>query len=106
LNQNNQKQSDLYLNELYVIIPKTHDEKLGIFPKDQQVSNKHVVLWNNVKSIPTSLLDNNYKVLKVIISSDTIENTLTNLGGGVYALPHIPNNIHMEEVSPISYTND
>ena len=92
------KESDLYHQILYTVIPFSHDFSLGIFPHDQQLSTTAVLLWDTLKSIPLSLIDNeDNKVIKVVVNSKVIRNELRSLGGGVYSMKLIPNTLFMEE---------
>ncbi len=100
-----EKKADLYQRELFTIIPEDHDPSLGIFPGDQQLSNRYVLLWNSIKTITPSIIDKGYKILKIKIASESIiTNELRNLGGGVYALKYISNTLPFEEVKSINYT--
>lgn len=101
-----EKKADLYFNDLYTVIPESHDFTLGIFPDDQQLSSKGVFLWNSIKLIPTSLRDKDYKVLKVKIDSSKIKNNLKPHGNGIYTLSFIPNTASFEEVDNISFFSE
>lgn len=100
------KEADLYDQILYTIVPKTHDQSLGIFPKDQGLSHFSVILWNTKKGIPSSITDSDYKVLEVKVNNDIIRNNLKNVGGGAYTLKHVPNTLPMQEVDPISFRGE
>jgi hypothetical protein len=100
------KQADLYKNELYTIVPKGYDFTLGIYPDDQQLSHSSVILWNNIKTIPTSAIGDDYKVLKVKMNDVIIKNQLKPLGSGIYSLKHISPEVMMEEVDQITYNNE
>ena len=98
------KEADLYDRKLYTAIPINHDFTLGIFPKDQQLSDKYVLLWSTVRTIPTSIVDNNYKVIEIRVpSNEFIRQNLKTLPGGAYAVEYIPNTFQMKEVDPISF---
>jgi len=101
-----EKEADLYYNTLFTIVPKPHDVSLGIFPDDQQLSTKRVLLWNSLKQVPTFLIDDDYKVLKVKLTPSIIRNSLRNIGGGIYALEFIPNTLFMEEESNVSFKEE
>jgi hypothetical protein len=100
------KEADLYHQELYTVIPKSHEQSLGIFPDYQQLSHSSILLWDTIKGIPTSVADSDYKVLKVTINSKIVRESLKSLNGGVYTLKHIPNSLPMEEVDSISYKGE
>ena len=96
------KEADLYHRTLFTLIPFSHDFSLGIFPQDQQLTTSFVLLWDTVKLIPLSLIDNSdNKIIKVTLNSSTIRDSLKSLGSGVYSLKLIPNTLPMEEVSSI-----
>ena len=97
------KEADLYDFKLNTVAPETHDPTLGIFPKDQQLSDHHVILWNSVRTIPTSVIDNGYKVYEVKLDREFVKNQLKPVGSGVYYTSFIPDNTPMREVSDISY---
>ena len=101
-----EKEADLYYSTLFMPIPITHDFSLGVFPDDQQLSTRHVLLWNSVKSIPTSISDNNYKIIKVVIPHKAIVNQMKSVSGGVYALSLIPNMWKMQEVNSVSFREE
>jgi hypothetical protein len=104
--ENLDKEADLYYKTLYTVIPKSHDQSLGIFPGDQQLTYSSVLLWDTIKGIPTVTVDSDYKVIKITINNSIVKDNLKSLGGGVYTLKHIPNNLHMEEVDNISYKGE
>jgi len=100
------KEADLYHKTLYTVIPKTHDHSLGIFPNDQGLTNAGVLAWDTIKGIPTSLLDIEYKVIKVTLNDTIIRDNLRPVGGSTYILKHIPNTLPMEEANNISFNGE
>jgi hypothetical protein len=91
------KEADLYNQILYTVVPTPHDISLGIFPDDQDISHSSVILWNNVRLIPTSIVDSDYKVVKVKLTQSDILNKLKNIGNGMYSLKSISNEMPLEE---------
>lgn len=85
-----EKEADLYNQELYTIVPANFDTMLDIFPSGQDVSHSSVLLWSSIKTIPPSVLEAGYKILKIRISDTVWRNFLKNLGQGVYSLKVIP----------------
>ena len=97
------KEADLYDFKLNTVAPSDHDPTLGIFPKDQQLSDHHVILWNSVRTIPTSIIDSGYKVYEVQLNKDFVKNQLKTAGSGVYWTSYVPADTPMREVSDTSY---
>ena len=101
-----EKEADLYFNYLYLPVLESQDSSLGVFPDDQKISRKGVLLWNSVKTIPMFFKLPDYKILKVKIDSDKIKGKLKAHGGGVYSLSFIPNTIPMEETDNQSFFSE
>jgi len=82
------KESSLYRNRMYTVIPKDYDFNLGIFPSIQQFSHKYIFLWDN----PRSLLRFSPEEWMVISIDIPIleKRNLINIGSGVYAISEIP----------------
>ena len=100
------KEADLYFHNLFTVMPISHDHTLGIFPDDQQLSEKGVFLWNSIKTIPTSLRNEDYKVVRVMLDVDKIKRNLKPQGAGVYTLPYIPNTASFKEVDNTSFFSE
>lgn len=94
---NTKKIADLYNDVLYTVINKDHDIKLGILPQDQGFSDKHIILWSSLKSIPIEWVDK-FNIVSVKISSETKKNYLKSLGAGIYSLTDINNNFKLKIV--------
>jgi len=101
-----EKEADLYFNYLYLPVLESQDSSLGVFPDDQKISRKGVLLWNSVKTIPMFFKSPDYKILKVKIDSDKIKGRLKVHGGGAYSLPFIPNTIPMEKTDNQSFFSE
>ncbi|MFA5398678.1 MAG: hypothetical protein WC346_21870 [Methanogenium sp.] len=99
-----EKEADLYYKTLFTAVPNTHDISLGIYPEDQQLSSRKVLLWNSLKQVPPFLED--YKILKVKLSHKIIAFSLKNIGGGIYTLEFIPNTLPMEEQDFIAFREE
>uniref|UniRef100_A0A7C3SMP1 Uncharacterized protein n=1 Tax=Dictyoglomus turgidum TaxID=513050 RepID=A0A7C3SMP1_9BACT len=91
--------ADLYNEDLYTIVRKDLDVRMGIFPEDQDLSPTHVILWNSIMSIPFSLVNKDNKILQVRVSFKDVRKNLINLGGGAYGLEYIPNFCILKEVT-------
>ncbi len=100
------KEADLYFNYLYFPVINSKDISLGIFPEDQQITRKHIILWNSIKTIPMSFKSPDYKILRVKITPEQIQERLKNHGAGIYSLPFIPNTVPVEETDNRSFYSE
>lgn len=88
------KKADFYNKILFTVVPENHDPKLGIFPQDQNLATSSVIVWADAITIPPSYLDKEYVIYKFKIPSDSfVRNFLKNVGGGMYAVKYLSNDI-------------
>lgn len=92
------KEADFYDKTLFTLSPEGHDPSLGIFPQDQTLAPNHVLIWADWKTIPPSYLDKEYVIYQFKIPSESfVKQHLRNLGGGVYAVKYLSNDIKFEK---------
>lgn len=94
------KTSELYHNELFTVVPRSVDIRQGIFPDDQGMNKKSVVLWDNVFSL-ILFPDDKYKIISVEIPHHIKYSRLHRLIGSTYTLPYISNKWKLEEVTSL-----
>jgi hypothetical protein len=93
--------ADLYFNELYTVIPKEHDPKMGTFPDDQGFSKKYVFAWSSIRDL-IHFSDSKWRKIRFELPEHGKQELLTPLVGGAYALSHINNNWRVTEEKGIA----
>jgi hypothetical protein len=93
--------ADLYFNELFTVVPKKHDMKLGVLPDDQGFSKKYVFAWSSVRDL-IHFKDDRWKKISFKLPKHGKQDLLTPLVGGAYALSSINSQWHLEEKKGIS----
>jgi len=82
------KQSDLYNNILYTIVP-SYTKDSSIFPKDQSIAPSRVFLWSSYRDVQLFQSRGSGIVLKVKIPEDEKLKNLIPVSSGIYSLPFI-----------------
>lgn len=82
------KNSDLYNNTLYSIVP-SYSKGTTITPEDQSISPNKVFLWSSYRDVKLFSDRGNATILKVKIPEDIKYKHLIPVSSGIYSLPYI-----------------
>jgi|GEM_PF-3981672 hypothetical protein len=88
-----------YDGSMYTVIPKDLLTSSGILPEDQKFSDNYVILWDSYRDLLT-FDESVWKKVKIQIPQHARYRELNRVGNG-FALPYIPNQWQIEEITSI-----